>query len=906
MTNSHPHTANARSSLPPPYRLSPSPNCDARESAAVAVGQTSQAMSLDTPVVATPTCRLVHRRSTSFSERDDPRWLSEGEGSATAIDQPNRMHIRIEEQCSRRPEADDVGPSTRAYRGSADRSQAEDRSWIDGADGQESLSGDGSHSHTSGRKTLTLARARSPVLATTEQCVRSDFGWQPESEPHDRPLASPSGFLDSVGPGAPSIVSNGKQNNGNVTAAALGTTLVAQQPRDASAEGNITKNEGRETIMQALKSIFTCPNCPIQKNKNCPLYLHHPVTLPCGHTLSLTHLDFPSLPLLPPVQFTTDPAELWSSQQRRHQQNLSLWASVSCKIPSCKRYLGQETTISNPTSQAQEADGGSSRSMGVPVFPPPPLPTPILTASQQTPAFSLDLANDALPPAYSVDDNQRAPLGVGLLDTRVEKMLEIFRAEKEKIRLNKRQGRRRNVDATWSDLSSSSDDEADRENEQRHLGSTSDSPTSPSARRSMKRRRRHQSLVLHFAQNEEEWPFKKELMATLECGVCAQMLYQPVTTPCQHSFCTKCLSRSLDHSPRCPVCRQDLPSFTYFQDHPQSKVLLFVLTTVFPEEYAERRASLDAEERNSLLSTPIFVCTLAFPGMPTILHVFEPRYRLMIRRCIESNSPRFGMILPARGAGLQSISRVMEYGTMLEIQSVQMLPDGRSIVETVGTHRFKLLEKGSLDGYTVGRIERMDDISPEEEAEMEREAVERRSRTLNATLPAAPVSTPISRTPSHQAPAMEASASAPGILNPDFSSSILQGMDFASLAAQSHNPSAAPSQSSNRSRQSSNAPSPENTPESTEELMSICRAFIEQLRSGFAPWLLQRLNNTYGTMPDNPSEFSYWMALVMPIDEYEKARLLPIRSPRLRLKLIVHWVESFRSSWWFSNGCVVG
>ena len=67
------------------------------------------------------------------------------------------------------------------------------------------------------------------------------------------------------------------------------------------------------------------------------------------------------------------------------------------------------------------------------------------------------------------------------------------------------------------------------------------------------------------------------------------------------------------------------------------------------------------------------------------------------------------MVLPSRGTqqpnggGLQG---VMEYGTMLEIQSVQMLPDGRSMVETVGTHRFKLLEKGNLDGYTVGRVER--------------------------------------------------------------------------------------------------------------------------------------------------------------------------------------------------------
>jgi Lon protease-like protein len=78
----------------------------------------------------------------------------------------------------------------------------------------------------------------------------------------------------------------------------------------------------------------------------------------------------------------------------------------------------------------------------------------------------------------------------------------------------------------------------------------------------------------------------------------------------------------------------------------------------------------------------------------------------MIRRCIESANPRFGMVLPARGGGPPHLQGVMEYGTMLEIQSVQMLPDGRSMVETVGAHRFKLLEKGSLDGYNVGRIEK--------------------------------------------------------------------------------------------------------------------------------------------------------------------------------------------------------
>lgn len=142
---------------------------------------------------------------------------------------------------------------------------------------------------------------------------------------------------------------------------------------------------------------------------------------------------------------------------------------------------------------------------------------------------------------------------------------------------------------------------------------------------------------------------------------------------------------------------------------PQSYQLFpppFTVSAAFPAESQERKQALEDDERDARLDTPIFVCTLAFPGMPTILHVFEPRYRLMLRRCVESGTPRFGMVLPARGNGTDRVGGVLEYGTMLEIKSVQMLPDGRSMVETVGSYRFRLLEKGSLDGYTVGRVER--------------------------------------------------------------------------------------------------------------------------------------------------------------------------------------------------------
>ena len=42
---------------------------------------------------------------------------------------------------------------------------------------------------------------------------------------------------------------------------------------------------------------------------------------------------------------------------------------------------------------------------------------------------------------------------------------------------------------------------------------------------------------------------------------------------------------------------------------------------------------------------PVFVCTMAFPHMPCPLHVFEPRYRLMVRQCMESGFRQFGMVV---------------------------------------------------------------------------------------------------------------------------------------------------------------------------------------------------------------------------------------------------------------------
>lgn len=322
--------------------------------------------------------------------------------------------------------------------------------------------------------------------------------------------------------------------------------------------------------------------------------------------------------------------------------------------------------------------------------------------------------------------------------------------------------------------------------------------------------------------------FEKELLSELTCEICFMLLHQPITTPCQHTFCSVCLERSLDHSAKCPLCRLDLPPNSYFYQHPANEVVMQIIAKAFPQLLQERITVAENDGIDSRLDTAIFVCQLSYPGMPTLLHFFEPRYRLMLRRCLASPTPRFGMVMPRQTAGNNEGN---DYGTMLEIKSVQMLSDGRSMVETFGTFRFRVLERGTLDGYLVGRIERIDDYPPEVEAEIERNAM----------------------------------------MNPAEADLPLRGLE-----------------------------------RSNQELMDVCRHFLDQLRNGTAPWVVQRLNNTYGPMPTDISNFSFWIALVLPIDEQEKAKLLPIRSARMRLRLVVHWIEQLNNNWWFSSGCVVG
>ncbi len=85
---------------------------------------------------------------------------------------------------------------------------------------------------------------------------------------------------------------------------------------------------------------------------------------------------------------------------------------------------------------------------------------------------------------------------------------------------------------------------------------------------------------------------------------------------------------------------------------------------------------------------PLFpLPVVLFPTAALPLHIFEPRYRRMVARCLEFDR-KFGLIhhdADEQGPFLSEPGRV---GCIAEIETFQPLPDGRSILLARGVDRF--------------------------------------------------------------------------------------------------------------------------------------------------------------------------------------------------------------------------
>ena len=122
---------------------------------------------------------------------------------------------------------------------------------------------------------------------------------------------------------------------------------------------------------------------------------------------------------------------------------------------------------------------------------------------------------------------------------------------------------------------------------------------------------------------------------------------------------------------------------------------------------------------------PLFpLGTVLLPGQVLPLHVFEERYREMVRDLLDlpADQPRrFGVVAIRAGTevGAGAATSLYDVGCAAELRHVEAHPDGRFTVLTVGTERFALRRVDSgLRPYLVGHVDPLPEAVGDDDGEV--------------------------------------------------------------------------------------------------------------------------------------------------------------------------------------------
>lgn len=111
---------------------------------------------------------------------------------------------------------------------------------------------------------------------------------------------------------------------------------------------------------------------------------------------------------------------------------------------------------------------------------------------------------------------------------------------------------------------------------------------------------------------------------------------------------------------------------------------------------------------------PLFPLGLVlFPGVVLPLHVFEERYRALVRELLErpEGEREFGVVAIRQGreVGVDGVSALHAVGCTARLRRVEPYDDGRFDIVTTGTTRFRLVNLAHGRPYLVGQVEWLTD-----------------------------------------------------------------------------------------------------------------------------------------------------------------------------------------------------
>lgn len=123
---------------------------------------------------------------------------------------------------------------------------------------------------------------------------------------------------------------------------------------------------------------------------------------------------------------------------------------------------------------------------------------------------------------------------------------------------------------------------------------------------------------------------------------------------------------------------------------------------------------------------PLFPLNVVlFPGGLLPLHIFEQRYREMVKYCIRNDSS-FGVVMIQEGDEVGESAKPCKVGTAVDLIEVDRFPDGRMNIMTSGHSRFEILEVQDEQPYLVGRVRMLDTLNAEPDASLQEIAAETR------------------------------------------------------------------------------------------------------------------------------------------------------------------------------------
>ncbi len=104
--------------------------------------------------------------------------------------------------------------------------------------------------------------------------------------------------------------------------------------------------------------------------------------------------------------------------------------------------------------------------------------------------------------------------------------------------------------------------------------------------------------------------------------------------------------------------------------------------------------------------------TVLLPSAVIPLHVFEDRYRVLVRHCLDGDQ-RFGVVLIERGSEVGGGDIRTDVGTVAQIVEVARFDDGRYALAAVGTQRIRVEQWLDDDPYPRAEVTLLEDSAPD-------------------------------------------------------------------------------------------------------------------------------------------------------------------------------------------------